>query len=149
MGCQVGLLIFQLDALVQPGGGFLHLSRWWNAQCSVTPLTHPAASEHVCVSEWKHTFGCVCVCRFVSEIFIHHIHYIMFFLCAVWVKITLNQSYRIYVHTSTIATCTYIHPCVYAHTHTHSLTEIDNLTLTCWYKKKASAKKRKCEKLRL
>ena len=48
MGYQVGLLIIQLDALVQPGGHFLHLSRWWDTHHG-DPLTHPAGPERVCV----------------------------------------------------------------------------------------------------
>lgn len=53
VGCNVGLLIFQLDAQVLPGGPFPHLSRWWDTQHSVTP---------------SHTLqGLMCVCLCVSQ----------------------------------------------------------------------------------
>lgn len=118
--CSVELLIFQLDALVQPGGPFLHLSRWWDTQHSVTPShTLQGLNMCVCLCVFMCVRACMCVCvLFASEIFIHLICSIMYFPYAIRVKITLNQPYRICVHTNTIATCTYTHPWVYAHVHT-------------------------------
>lgn len=116
----VGLLIFQLDAQVLPGGPFPHLSRWWDTQHSVTPSHTLQGLMCVCVSLCVSKHACMCV-LFVSEISIHLICYIMYLLYAIWVKITLNQPYRICVHANTIATCTYAHPWGYAHAHTHTL----------------------------
>lgn len=63
MGCEVGLLIFQLDALVQPGGPLLHLSRWRDAQHSVTP-SHILQGFNMCVClcEPVCVRACMCVC---------------------------------------------------------------------------------------
>lgn len=56
MGCKVGLPIFQMDALVLPGGPFLHSTRWWDMQHSLTP-SHTLQGRNMCVS--KHATVCV------------------------------------------------------------------------------------------
>lgn len=111
--------VFQLDALVEPGGAILCLSRWWDTQHAVT-LSHNLQGQHVSCVLFQKIFG-----------LLHHTASFCHF------------NHRIYMHTTTITTCTYTHLCVYAHT--HSLTEIDSLTHTHRYKKE-SAMKRECER---
>lgn len=89
------------------------------------PLTHPAAHEHVC-----------CFRKFIL------CTGYMLYVCRLrWIS---HMGFG--VQSNTIATCTYTHPCVFAQI--HSLTEIDSLPHTCWYKN-AFVKKRECKKMRL
>lgn len=96
MGCQVGLLIFQLDALVKPGGAFLHLSSW-HCKALSDPITHPAAHEHVCI--------CVSEGMHVQNIpTLGMLHY-GFSICCRKSRLHWIDHIRC-VHTNTVATCT-------------------------------------------
>lgn len=154
---------------------FMCASCWWQVVAHGSQGWAPDLSAGCSSSAWRflppfkqmvgHTapWPTHSPCRAQTYVWLHvsenvNVHLVCFgsFLCTWYTpacffqnktcfKIPLNQLYWMCVHTNTIATCTFAHPCVY--THTSSLAEIDSLTHNCWYKK-VSAKKRKCEKMR-
>lgn len=63
VGCNVGLLIFQLDAQVLPGGPFPPFEQMVGHTALSDPLTHPTGS-YVCVSVWVCVSQSMHVCVF-------------------------------------------------------------------------------------
>lgn len=115
MNCQVGFRL-SVQCTSWAWGAILCLSRWWDTQHAVT-LSHNLQGQHVSCVLFQKIFG-----------LLHHTASFCHF------------NLRIYMHTTTITTCSYTHLCVYAHT--HSLTEIDSLTHTHRYNKSICNEKR-------